>query len=76
MDQAESKFQQTQKFQPLVWCSYIHDIFFIRTHGENSLKNFMREFNNFNPNIKLTYGVNEARINFLDLNVKLFNGKL
>ena len=32
--------------------------------------------NNFNPNIKLTYEFSEASITFLDLNVKLSNGKL
>ena len=76
MDQEESKFQQTQKFQPLVWFRYIDDIFFIWTHRENSLKNFMMEFNNFNSNIKFTYEFSEANINFQDLNIKLFNGKL
>ena len=38
MDQVESKFLHTQKFQPLVWFRYIGDIFFIWTHGENNLK--------------------------------------
>ena len=55
MDQVESKFLKTQKFQPLVWFRYIDDIFFIWTHGENSLKNLMMVFNNFNLNIKFTY---------------------
>ena len=41
MDQVESKFLQTQKFQPLLWFRYIDDIFFTWTHGENSLKNLM-----------------------------------
>ena len=76
MDQVESKFLQTQKFQPLVWFRYIDDIFFIWTHGEKSLKKFMMEFNNFNPNIKFTYEFSEASINFLDLNVKFSSGKL
>ena len=55
MDQVESKFLKTQKFQPIVWFRYIDDIFFIWTHGENSLKNLMMVFNNFNLNIKFTY---------------------
>ena len=76
MDQVESKFLHTQKFQPLVWFRYIDEIFFIWTHGENSLKNVMMEFNNFNPNIKFTYEFSEASSNFLDLNVKLSDGKL
>ena len=49
MDQVESKFLQTQKFQPLVWFRYI-DIFFIWTHDENSLKNFKMKFNNLKFN--------------------------
>ena len=36
----------------------------------------MMEFNNFNSNINFTYEFSEAMINFLDLNVKFFNGKL
>ena len=76
MDQVETKFLQTQKFQPLVWFRHNDNFFFIWTHGENSLKNFMMEFNNFNPNIKFTYEFSEASINFLDLSVKLSNGKL
>ena len=51
-------------------------IFFIWTHGENSLKNFMMKFNNFNPNIKFTDEFSEVSISFLDLNVKLSSGKL
>ena len=52
------------------------DILFIWTHGENSLKNFITEFNNFNPNIKFTYEFSEENINLLDLNLRLSNGKL
>ena len=43
MDQVESKFLQTQKFQPHVCFTYIDDIFFIWTHSENNLKYFMME---------------------------------
>ena len=76
MDQVEGQFLQTQKFEPLVWFRYIYDIFFIWTHGENNLKNCMMEFNSFNPNIKFTYEFSEASVSFVDLNVKLSNGKL
>ena len=75
MDQVESKFLQTQKFQPLVWFRYIDDIFFIWTHSEKTLQKFMMEFNNFNPNIKFTDEFSEESINFLDLNVKFSSGK-
>ena len=62
MDQVPSKFVQTQKFQLLVWFREIGDIFFIWTNGENSLKAFMMEFNNFNRNIKFTYEFSEVLI--------------
>ena len=61
MDQKES-----------LWFRYSDNISFIWTHGENSLKNVMMEFDNFKPNIEFTYGFSEASINFLDLNVKLY----
>ena len=67
MGQVESKFLQTQLFHPL---ARFRCIFFILTHGENILKKFMMEFNNFNPNIKFTFKFSsESSINFLDLNV-------
>ena len=36
-----------------------------------SLTFFVMDFNNFNPNIKITYEFSEASISFLDLIVKL-----
>ena len=65
MDGIESKFLQTQKFEPLVWFKYIDDIFFIYTHGPDKLVSFMTEFNNYHPNIKF----NKENMTFLDLNV-------
>ena len=35
----ETKFLEGQHLQPLVWLWYIHDIFFIWTYGEETLKN-------------------------------------
>ena len=32
---------------------YVEDIFFIWSHGKSSLKYFMIEFDNINPNINL-----------------------
>ena len=44
MDEIETKFLQTQEFQPLVWFRYIGEIFFIPTHGPDKLVLFMTEF--------------------------------
>ena len=76
MDQVETDFLQTQKFQPLVWFRYIDDIFFIWTHGEENLREFLEEFNKFHPNIKFTHEFSEENVTFLDLNVKLSNGSI
>ena len=54
MDEVETEFLQTQ-FKPLVWLKFIDNIFFIWAHGEENLKNFMKEFNNFKSNLKLVY---------------------
>ena len=59
MGQVERNFQQTQKFQLLVLFRHIDNIFVIWTHGEDILKNFMLQFNNFNPNIKFIYEFSE-----------------
>ena len=37
MDQVESKFLQTQKFEPLVWFRYIGNIFLIWTHVDTMI---------------------------------------
>ena len=45
MDRLENSFMETQTLKPLVWLRYIDNIFFILTHSEKDLKEFMREFN-------------------------------
>ena len=60
----------------MVWFRYIDDIFFIWTHGEEKLEEFMTDFNAFNPNIQFTYESSKKSIVFLDLDVALYNGRL
>ena len=49
--------------------------FFIWTHGEENLRNFMGEFNLLNDDLKFTYEHNKDTISFLDLKVILSNDK-
>ena len=35
----------------MIWFRYIDGVFFIWTHGEEKLKEFMADFNAFNPSI-------------------------
>ena len=76
MGQIETKFLRTQSHQPMVWFRYIVNIFFIWTHGEEKLEEFMAHFNAFNPNIQFTYESSRKSITFLDLDVALYNGRL
>ena len=67
---------KTQERTPLVWFRYIDDIFFIWAPGKEHLETFLQELNNFNPDLKFTYESNEKEIPFLDLKVKLNEGKI
>ena len=76
MDRLENNFFETQTLKPLVWLRYIDDVFFISTHSEEELKEFMREMNSFDANIKFTYEYSDKRVSFLDLQVDIVEGKL
>ena len=67
MDKIETNFLDTQEFKLLLWFRYIDDVFFIWTHGKEKLEEFLKDFNNYHPNIKLTYEFNKGSIPFLDL---------
>ena len=49
---------------------------FIWVHGEDNLKDFKNDFNNFKSNLKFPFEFNRNSINFLDINGKLDNGEL
>ena len=48
MNNVETKFLEGQHLQPLVWLWYLDVIFFICTHDEEGLKNFLDKLNDFN----------------------------
>ena len=43
--------------------AYIDDIFFIWTHGEEKLTQFLNELNNFHSNLKFTYETSSCTVN-------------
>ena len=51
MDQIE----QTQNKRSLIRLRYIDDTFFIWTHGEQELENFLKDLNDFNPTLSFTH---------------------
>ena len=76
MDQVETEFLKMQKHKPLVWFRYIDDVFFIWTHGKETLSLFLEDLNNFHPNIKFPHEVNKESIYFSDLNIRLSDGNI
>ena len=57
-----------------IWFIYIDDIFFVWTHGEKKLQNFVEKLNKLYSNIKFTHESSKENIPILDLNVKLSGG--
>ena len=76
MDKIEGEFLEKLKYKPFTWLRYIDDIFFTSIHGEDKLKTFLENLNQLHPNKKFTYESSTERIPFLDLCVKLSQGKL
>ena len=54
MDQNDTEFLKTQKHKPLILFCYIDDVFFIWTHGKETLGLFLEDLNNLHPNIKFS----------------------
>ena len=61
MDHLENSFWKKQTLKPLAWLRYIDNVFFIWTHSEEELKEFMIELNSFDSNIKFTYEYSNNR---------------
>ena len=64
---------ETFEKKPMIWWKHIDYVFFIWEHGEESLKAFMDQGNMFQPTIIFTAEYSKGEVNFLDLNIKLFN---
>ena len=49
--------------EPMIWWSYIDEIFFIWEHGEESLKVFIEQVNMFHSTIKFSAEYSNAEVN-------------
>ena len=65
MDQVESEFLKTQTHQPLVWFRYTDDIFFVWTHEQDKLEQFLVHLNKFYPSIKFTHESSRENVTLL-----------
>ena len=70
MDYIETEFLKTQAIKPWLWKIFI-DIFFIWIDSKENLNKFLKDLNEFHPNLKFTYEKSKEKINFLDLVIKL-----
>ena len=50
--------------------------FFIWTHGQDKLEQFLVDFNKFHPSLKFTHESSTKNVTFLDVDLKFLNGKL
>ena len=75
IDKFETNFLKTQTLQPLVRFKYI-DVFFLWNYGEENLKQFLYNLNNYDPNLKVTHEYSKKEIPFLDLKVGIENGDI
>eukprot|EP00111_Clytia_hemisphaerica_P014752 TCONS_00043472-protein len=70
------EYYELTKLRPLVWYCYIDDIFFIWTHGNESLNQFIDFCNNFSKSRKMKstiqYETHQSTdsVNFLDVEVR------
>lgn len=55
---------------------YVDDILAIWIGTDRELKLFLKEINQLNPRLKFKLEVGNKEINFLDLNIKIFNNRL
>ena len=76
MGNLEDKFLSAAEQIPDIWIRYIDDIFVIWTHGQESWDIFFENLNAFHKTIKFVSTTSLTNISFLDVEVKLMNGKI
>lgn len=62
--------------QPLIYLRYIDDVLMLWHHDEKSLNEFFTHANACHDTIKFTFHYSKLSVNFLDVNITLYEGKL
>ena len=76
VDYIKTEFLKSQEIKPWLWKRFIDDIFFIWTDTAENLDEFLQDLNKFNPNLRFTYEKSREKINFLDVVIKIKEGKI
>lgn len=66
----KQSFIKLKTLKPYYGSSTLMIYFFIWTYGEEQLKTFINNSNNYKSNLKFTYEYSKSEINFLDLKLK------
>ena len=72
----EEDFLEALIKKPWLCWRYIDDIFMIWQHGEDEMKICVEKLNNFHPSIKFTCEYSLEKVNYLDVQVIVREGKL
>ena len=76
MGDLEERFLDQATFKPHIWIRFIDDIFFIWTHGQDKWDSFFENLNSFHQSIKFVSQTSSKSVPFLDMEVKLIDGKI
>ena len=76
MDKHETNFLKTQLLSPLVWFTYIDNVSFLWTYGEQNLKPFLGNLSNYDPYIRFNHEYSKKGILFFNLKVSIKNGNI
>ena len=76
MGDFEEKYMYTYHLQPLIFIRYIDDIFIIWPRTLEELDAIIDHLNGCTDSIHFTSDVSKTEINFLDIKIKLEEGKL
>ena len=76
MGRLEQRLLSSCPKKPLLWIRYIDDIFFLWSHGQDELQNFVDFCNRAHPTIKFTSESSSTEVPFLDVMVSTRDGKL
>ena len=76
MSNLEIRLLESCALTPSVLWHYIDDIFSLWPHGEDTLRCFIEEINQFHPKIKFTPNWSEKFVTFLDVKVTIEHRRL
>ena len=63
----KKKLFKNSKFEPVLWLSYLGDIFCLWTKGVDKLKELFNYFNAFHSSMTFTTEYSEKQIRFVDV---------